>query len=300
MSGSHTTNTPPYHKRRTWATTCAAAALGVALLPGCTSGRAVASTVAPLTPPIALKALRPFYVSGETITWSVSLAGVEGGRARFAVGEVGDVDGRRVLVVRAEAESAGLLALVRRARDAMTSWIDVASGVPTRTESETHGLERNVRVHAARAAVDPVVEFTVWRRDADADPDAPGTQRTVRLPMLETHDPLSAVLVLRAWEAPRGARAIMYSLGGVRLWRTELLVEKREALKTELGRRETIRIAGVSRRLKPTLEEDPARPPRTFTVWVTDDEERIPVQITAHTEYGDVVARATSYDVALD
>ncbi len=268
----------------------------LALLPSCTSGRAVASTMVPATPPVALKAVRPFFIPGETITWSVSLAGVEGGRARLAIGAAGDVDGRRLVVLRAEAESAGLLAMVRRARDAVSSWVDVETGLPTRTESETFGLEKNVKVHAARSTDEPICEFRVWNR---AKPTVDGEAKTLRLPMMETHDPLSAILVLRAWEATPGARAVMYSLGGVRVWRTELVVEGREVMKTELGKRATIRIQGTARRLvSGSLEEDKKRPPRTFTVWMTDDDERLPVQITAHTEYGDVVAKATSYEVA--
>jgi hypothetical protein len=267
---------------------------------GCTSGRASASTLPDQAPPSVLKAEKPFFIPGETITWSVSLAGVEGGRARLAVGRVGDVDGRKLVVLRAEGESAGLLALVRQARDAVSSWIDIDTGLPTRTESETFGLERNVKVHARRDAALAVVDFHVWNRGADATAGAPdGQQRRQRLPLLETHDPLSAILAMRAWTAPRGGRAVMFSLGGVRLWRTDLTVERRGEMKTALGTRKIVQIAGVARRLRSaTLEEDPARPPRTFTVWVTEDDQRIPVQITAHTEFGDVVVRATSYEVS--
>jgi hypothetical protein len=85
------------------------------------------------------------------------------------------------------------------------------------------------------------------------------------------------------------------SLGGVRLWKTVLTVEGHEELHTAVGKRRTVRIGGVSTRLRPSFEEDKSKQPRTFTLWVTDDDQRIPVKISAHTELGDVVAKATSY-----
>jgi uncharacterized protein DUF3108 len=261
---------------------------------GCRHVHAAPGPAAPLLPAMPLGALRPYFIPGETITWSVSLSGVEGGRARLVVGRVANVDGKRMVVARAEAESAGVLALVKKSHDAVSSWIDVETGIPTRTESES-GPDKPLIVHAARRDGEPVADFRVWR--AQSAGPGEGEPRTQRLPILGTHDPLSAVMALRAWRAPRGGRAVIYSLGGVRLWRTVFTVEARETKKGPLGKRAALRIAGVSTRLKASLEDDASKPPRRFTVWLTDDDQRIPLEIRASTEYGDVVAKATSYDL---
>jgi hypothetical protein len=271
-------------------------ALGLLALPGCTSGRATASTT-PSSAAAPFPALKPFFIPGETITWEVTVAGITGARARLAVGEPATIDGGgRIVILRAEAESAGIAILVKEVRSKMSSWIDTDSGVPSRSESDSSGLTSTLLVEAERhpdGDGQPSVALTIHRKKRSGDETQSKTQR---LPVIETHDPLSATLALRAWNAKRGSRALLYSLGGARLWRTELTFEGNEKLKTALGHRNTVRITGVSTRLRPTFDVDAKYKPRTFTIWVTDDDQRIPVQIRARTEMGDMIARVTSYE----
>ncbi len=95
-------------------------------------------------------------------------------------------------------------------------------------------------------------------------------------------------MLLRTWRAAPGSRAIFYSIGGSRVWKNQITFEATEEIKTPLGKRKALRIAGVSNLLRPTLEIEPTRAPRTFTFWITDDADRIPIRITARTELGDV------------
>ena len=62
-----------------------------------------------------------------------------------------------------------------------------------------------------------------------------------------------------------------------------------------LGSRAAVRVTGVSTKLTTSLSPDTKTQPRTFTVWFSNDTERIPLRVVAHTEYGDVEVRATSY-----
>jgi hypothetical protein len=253
-------------------------------------GTAAASTV-PVVPAGTLAGVKPFVVPGETITWQVSFAGVEGGRARLAIGQVGASVGRRLVVVRAEAETAGVAALLASTRDTIDSWIDVDSGLPARTESTS----ASTVIHAERVPGEPVARLDIYAPKYGAD----GLHKAQRLPAVETYDPLSAVLALRAWDAPPGSRVLVYSLGGARLWKNVFTIGGRDELDGPLGHRRTIRILGVSTRIAPTtLEDDRKAPPRTYTVWLSDDAQRIPIQIVAHTELGDITARATSYQRA--
>lgn len=279
---------PAYHKNLALATIAGLA------LSACSGGAGIAAagaTEPPAAPAAALTAA-PYFVPGESMTWDVTFAGIEGGRARLAVGRVGNDDGRRLIVLHAEAESAGIAAVLAQAHDSVQSWIDVDSGLPTRTESTTTGSGKPYVVHAERVAGEPVADVQIWSgKSGDT-----GVRKKTRLPTAHTHDPLSALLALRGWEAPRGGRVTVYSLGGVRVWRSVFTVEGREDVDGPLGRRAAIRIRGVSTRISPvTLVDDTSKPPRTFTVWLTDDRQRIPLRLTAHTELGDVVANATSY-----
>jgi hypothetical protein len=252
--------------------------------------------VAPAAP---FPALRPFFIPGETITWDVTVAGITGARARLAVGSpsASEHGPGLVVVLRAEAESAGIAVLVKEVKSSMASWVDVDSGVPARSESDSSGLTSTVLVEAERRPDEdgrPTAALTILRRRRG---DEQSRSRVQRLPVAATHDPLSATLALRAWSSagPRGSRALLYAMGGSRLWRTEVTVEGDELLSTAIGKRRTVRITGVSTRLRPTFDVDGKHAPRTFTLWVTDDEQRIPVQIRARTEMGELFAKVTSY-----
>jgi hypothetical protein len=126
---------------------------------------------------------------------------------------------------------------------------------------------------------------------------ADGMHKSQRLPTATTHDPLSVVLALRGWDAARGVRVVVYSLGGVRIWKNVFTSGGHERVDGPLGPRTALRIDGVSTRITPALQEEP-QPARVFSIWVTDDAQHIPVRIVAHTELGDITARATSYQVA--
>lgn len=233
--------------------------------------------------------LRPFFVAGETITWKVTFLGIEGGRARMAVGTPGLVDGRLLLSVHAEGEASGLLTAVRRVHDEIRSWVSVESGIPARTESDSEFQGKRLQVTTVREQGTPLADLTAARNNG------PPTRRRQRLPDAGTHDPLSALLVLRSWKAPPGACGTFHALAGTRLWHADVKVEGRERVLTPLGGRLAVRVRGISTRLTATLEADRTRKPRIFRAWITDDDQRIPVRIKADTEFGPVDVRVTSY-----
>ncbi len=234
-----------------------------------------------------LTGVAPFFVAGEQITWDVQLLGMEGGRARMAIGEVGALDGRRVVAAVLEVESSGLLATVKSYKEIVASWVDVESGVPARTDSDTESDGKQLSVHATRTALG--AELRVAHGGARA------SRVVQRLPSPTTHDSVSAILLLRAWKAPVGSRGRYYLLDGQRLWRNEILVEAAESIAVPLGRRQAVRITGVAHALGASLAEDPGSEPRQFSYWFSDDAQRIPLRVVSTTAYGQVEMRATSY-----
>jgi hypothetical protein len=239
-------------------------------------------------PPVSLDDVAPRFLAGESFSFEVTFKGIEGGRARMAIGEPTVVDGRRVLAVRAEMESSGLVAIVKSIRDDSATWLDADTGLPLRSESDASTSGRQVHM---------VTTFDHPGRRADTVLTRNGKERKVgrRLPEGETYDPLAAMLVLRGWDAPVGTRGLMHSFSGRTLWRSELVVEAKEVLKTKLGKLPALRTSGVAYRLLSSGAVDQRKPPRRFTVWVSDDEWRIPLRVVAVTEMGDVVVEATSY-----
>jgi len=242
------------------------------------------------SPPILLDGIQPRYQAGESITWEVSLRGIEGGRARFAVGQPALVDGKQVLALHADAESSGLVAVVKTFHDDISAWIDASTGLPIRTVGNSNTSGKDTHAEAT-------FDHQAHRASIDYSIGTGARQKTARrLPESATYDPLGVILVLRGWAAPDGARAIFHTLGGRTVWRTDLTVDGRETLSTKLGKVMCIRMTGVSRRLTATLGVDDKKPARKFTVWLSDDARRVPLEIVAHTELGDVDVVLTSYE----
>jgi hypothetical protein len=242
------------------------------------------------TAPVSLAEIAPLFFAGESMTFEVSFAGLEGARARVAIGAPALVDGRRVLAMRAEAESSGVVATFREMHDHLSTWIDADSAVPLRWSSDANITGKPLAVDATYAQGGGSAELVIKRE---------GGSRTTtrRFPDgAEVYDPLGALLVLRAWSPAPGATARFYTLGGQRLWRADLTAVATETVKTGLGRFECLRLDGVAVRLSPSLAEDQSKPPRHFSVWIAGGARRLPVKITAKTELGDVAVVATSYD----
>jgi hypothetical protein len=237
----------------------------------------------PPAPPIA--GVVPLARPGEALTFSVSLRGMEGGRARVAVG--GMENG--VIAARGQAESAGVVASVVRAADELSTLIDAASGLPREVFSVAVTRGKEVRVHATYAADHSHAALEVVT-------DGRPSKVRRRLPTdAPTFDTLGAMMVMRAWQVPEGTRARFFSLGGQKLWRVEVTMGPTERVDTIFGPVMARRIDGVSTRLRPDLKPDPDRPPRAFSAWFSADERAVPVKIRAATEFGDAVATLTSY-----
>src|SRR5262245_54484284 len=72
---------------------------------------------------------------GEAMAFEVRLGGVLAGEAALAVGEIGEVDGKRAVVVKSRAATAGAAALIRKITDEATTVIDIATGRPMQLDT---------------------------------------------------------------------------------------------------------------------------------------------------------------------
>ncbi len=155
-------------------------------LAACAGSVTPAPRPVPETGPIEDIAVAPFGVPGETMVFDARFRGVLVARVTVAVGEPGDLDGLEQIAVVARIESDGLLAIVREAHYQLTTWIDLASGYPTRSVSEYEGTVKGKR-------------------------ETGGHTRTWR-PSERRHNAVSALGVLRNWDPRAGTR------GRARVW----------------------------------------------------------------------------------
>lgn len=255
---------------------------------GC-GGSAEAFTVPPAAPAAQLDERGELGLApGEQMAFEVRLAGVAVGEAVLAVGELGQLEGRGALTVRSKLSTIGAVRLVRPVDDESTTVLDAISGAPLSLETHVLLGGQETFTKARFAQGQAVVEV---RRAQDQ----PARPYTVSFGDAPAHDAHSAMAELRTWRPAPGTKRTMWAVGGRRLWRVDLTYVGAESLGTAQGNRRATRLDGVGYRAYPDRTLDERRPPRRFSVWFSDDADRVPLRIGALTELGDVRIDLTDY-----
>jgi Protein of unknown function (DUF3108) len=260
------------------------------LLAGCAGAEAMTASPAPPTASSASSAaiteigLHP----GETMSFEIRLAGMLAGEAQLAVGEIGDYEGHRAVVVKSRAATAGAAALIRRITDEATTTIDIESGRPLALETLVE--QGNNRTTATATFAGSVANITYVRT---SDP-APQTLR-IDFGTNQLHDMHTAMAQVRGWRATPGTRRSVFVVGGRRLWRIDVTYAGEDMVGTSLGNRRAVRFTGESYRANRRLVVESDKPSRTFTVWLTDDADRVPLKVAAKTELGEIAMELIEY-----
>src|SRR6266545_3596218 len=261
--------------------------------------RSIAEVAPSLGPPTALPVVGGVFLPGEEMRFELSLKGILGGEADVAVGQTGKVDGKRVIIVRSRVESAGLVAMFRQVRDEVTTWIQVDSGLPLSHSAHVVFGKKESFIETKFAGGENG-GFDVEMRSVpeDGEPERRVVLHQAMPDDQAAFDPHAVIGALRAWKAEEGQHAYFFVLVGRHLWQNTIRMTGREAVTTRLGRFEALRIDGVARRLTRGLREDRHKQPRYYTMWISNDETRLPVLIKGRTEYGDAKAELIEYTPA--
>jgi hypothetical protein len=103
------------------------------------------------------------------------------------------------------------------------------------------------------------------------------------------HDLQSSLLLLRGWRPRLGETGFFYVVLGRRLWRTEVTYAGPQMLQTSRTPRLTHRFDGVSVRLWQPSEIEP----RHFSLWLSEDADRVPLRMVADASFGEVTLTLT-------
>lgn len=234
----------------------------------------------------------PLATPGERMTYSVELRGIELAQMTVAIGDVVDLAGKRTILVQAHAQSVGFVNLVAAVNDTFTSWIDVQTGRSLRfavdeyqTNSKTN-VEHTVIDLAGREGDTVPIQF---RLNDEAPKDEP---QKVSDP--DVWDWNSFLLALRAWEGPTGTDQPMQIFRSRYLWNVDVKIGPKGRLATQLGDLPALRFDAhtykYTRELTKTGDDE-----RDFSVWISDDADRVPLQLQAQTDYGAVTMHIIDY-----
>lgn len=225
---------------------------------------------------------------GEAMAFDVHLGGILAGEAQLAVGEIGELDGHRAIVVKSRAATAGAVKLLKSFVDEATTTIDADTGRPLLLDTSVTMNDKTTTANAK--FIGSVADVTYTKTD---DPK-PHTYH-VNFGKVTVHDSHSAMAQLRGWRAAAGTTKQVYVVGGRRLWRVDMEFVGNETVGSALGNRKTVHLRGAAFRAKPNLQVEGGSATRTFDVWISDDADRVPIKMTAHTELGDVAMDLTEY-----
>ncbi len=261
----------------------------VLALAGCAGAEAM--TLPPPPPaPVAVAAVTEVGLNpGESMSFEVRVGGFLAGEAQLAVGEVGEVDGHRAVVVKSRAATAGAAALLKNIVDESTTTIDIATGRPLLLDTLVVTGDKSITAQAK--FVGSVATVSYMRNDETK----PHSYR-IDFGAVTVHDTHSAMAQMRGWKAAPGALHTVFVVGGRMRWRVDMRYIGAETIGTALGNRRAIRLDGSSYRAAPNLavaKDEKAM--RTFSVWLSDDADRVPLRVTAKTELGEVAMELTEY-----
>ncbi|MBA2538469.1 MAG: DUF3108 domain-containing protein [Deltaproteobacteria bacterium] len=235
----------------------------------------------------------PLVSPGERMQYRVSLKGIELASYVIAVGEVVDLEGRKAITVQGNAKLAGLAAWFGgKVDDKLTSWIDVETGRSRRFQVDEYGskstdIEHTVAEIAKREGNVIPVTFHI-----NEDPPQPEPQKAA-LP--ETWCLNAFLVALRSWEGPPGTVVNLEVFRSRNLWKMTVTIKGKTKLVTELGELPALRFDAHVVKLDREGGKFPDTDERDFSLWVSDDAGRVPLQINAKTDYGDVTMAIVDY-----
>jgi hypothetical protein len=268
-------------------------AIAAAAALSCAGAEATTLPPAQLVRPPVAAAVDVGLYPGETMAFEVRLAGVVAGEAQLAVGAIGDYQGHRAVVVKSRAATAGAAALLKHIVDETTTTIDMNTGRPLALEALVE--QGNSKTTATATFTDRFADIT-YQRSAEHAPHKLRVDFSVGAAQgVTVHDAHSAMAQLRGWRAAPGTTRTVFVIGGRRLWRIDVTYAGQEAIGSAIGNRRAIRFTGRSYRARRDFTPETAQPSRTFTVWLSDDADRVPLKVTAKTELGDIAMDLTEY-----
>jgi hypothetical protein len=247
----------------------------------------------PGSEPSQLPTGAPLVTPGERMSYRISLQGLELGTYTVGVGEIEDVNGRKAVVVQSHAMTAGVAQMLGgKVDDRFTSWIDIETGRSVRFQVDEYAtrsedIEHTVVELAGREGNVVPVSFHV-----NDQPAAPEPQQA-SLP--ETWDYNAFLVAMRAWEGAPGPAIPMEVFRSRFLWHLDVKIHGRGKIQTELGELPALRIDAHTYKLDRKGGKFPDSDERDFSLWISDDDGRVPLQINAKTDYGDIKMQIVDY-----
>lgn len=251
------------------------------------TGLPTAPVVNPATPHhVAARTMQGFR-AGEGFAYTFSVGSIDAGRARISVGDPVMSAGRRTLTVSGDAHSAPWLALLARLDDDYRVQIDVESLAPRKLNILEKGLrDRKLDMTLDPAGAQTRVHMDLVRPKEERHENA----NVIGMPL----EPAAALFTMRATPWRIGESIEMIAFDGPTFYKATATATKHETLEQKGEHLAVIRIDVVALRIDIAGKET-GQAPRRATLWLSDDEKRIPYRIAGDTDFGRCELELVSY-----
>jgi hypothetical protein len=264
----------------------------VVVLLVCACGSKRAEPIGPSGGSAKLPEGAPYVTPGERISYQLQIGGMNLATYDVGAGNVQQMGDRRAIVVQSHAKAQGLVSMVAHLDTTFTSWIDADTGRPLRWLVEDRNGEGAIQEGAdARLSERTENQVPVEVRALGK----PATVELQKVSMPEVWDYNALVIAFRAWEPKRGSSVGVEVMRSTYLWHVTVVVREEETVVTEIGDFPALRIDGLSYRLRRDGTRDVGAPERNFSLWISNDDGRVPLQSVAQSDYGDIKMTLVDY-----
>lgn len=261
------------------------AAFGALLALCCSCG----SSAANAAPPEVLPALRVRHgkLASERLQGNVTLEQIPLGSVQI---QICPEQGPGQFGMQSTIVPAALLRMVGRLGGRLHSVLSSSDRAPIETQVDVLAGEKT---RSYRLQFRPGGFDYEYRRSPLGAPERGTRQLPVAEPVNDMH---SALLLLRAWRPRLGEVAHLFVAIGRDLWRVDVRFRGPEMLDVQGAPALTRRIDGDARRIGVHAGLDQGDTQRSFSLWLGEGPEALPVRLQASANYGDVSMSLTSHD----
>jgi hypothetical protein len=230
------------------------------------------------------------FFEGELLSWQLSWKGVVAATSNLAVGEAGQMDGVPALVVKAQSSASEVTAVFNDFSEEVTSVINVDSGAPisTTTLDNDDGDLGKVVTTYAETRLETVYQPSKGEAQRWTTQHPEGAARV--------YDRFAVLAILRAWKPTQGSVGTFHMQDGRSFYAVRVVAAAEEPVRLDaLGGFDCYRLDGEATRMTQDGKSKGKEVKRRFSIWISADDRRLPVQFRAETRYGDVFAKMVNF-----
>ncbi|NLE88383.1 MAG: DUF3108 domain-containing protein [Myxococcales bacterium] len=214
---------------------------------------------------------------GEELVARAELLGMHVGQLRIRLGPFCTPRGDDPEHVASTFDTAGVARWFRRAEGRSWTQLDTETLYPVAAgfELDNSGSQRIYALDFNASGYDFVLQTSKG---------GPSTGTEVAIGKDRYYDAHSAFLLMRSWDAEPGEQTYFYVVLGKAPWRADVRLQARTVVDFAGERTPALHFKGTVHRVG--LKPGEKYTPRSFEVWLTDDDRRVPIEFVGEAGFG--------------